>query len=71
MKVRKIALTLNECMEIKVLLSKKIEDVKNKLDNLSNIINPDDFDTNLFSYWRETLDVLLFIFEKLSRLYEK
>ena len=72
MKVRKVVLTLNECSEIRILLSRKIDDVKKKLDVLSSINSPDDFDSNLFSYWRENLDTLLCIFEKLcsSHIFE-
>ncbi len=65
MKFRKILLTLDECSEIRIVLSKKIDEVKNKLDTLSNIINPDDFDKDLFSYWQKKLVTLSNIFENL------
>lgn len=72
MKVRKICLTLDECSEIRIILSKKIDEIKNKLDVLSNIVNPDDFDKNLFSYWQQKLFTLENIFESLcsNKIYE-
>ena len=69
MKTRKIYLTLDECSEIRICLSKKIVDVKRKLNALSdNIPGFEEFDKQSFSYWLQKYQTLTDVFSKLTSL---
>lgn len=73
MKFRKIHLNLDECSEVRIILSRKINDIKKKLDIITNAYNPDDgYDEQLFSYWDHKLQVLTGIYDKLCspKVYE-
>lgn len=66
MKSRKIYLTLDECSEVRILISRRVETIKSKLDTLLEFAEPSDsLDSNLISYWREKLHTLTVIFNKL------
>lgn len=66
MKSRKIDLTLDECSEVRILISKRVESIKAKLDTLLEFAEPSDsLDSSLISYWREKLHTLTVVFDKL------
>lgn len=66
MKCRKVTLTLDECSEIRVLISRSIETIKPKFDTLCDCTSPDDpYDVLLLSFWRDKLSVLMSAFSKL------
>lgn len=66
MKSRRIDLTLDECSEVRILISRRVEAIKSKLDTLLEFAEPSDsLDSNLIFYWREKLHTLTVVFDKL------
>ena len=65
MEVRKIELTLDECSEVRVLLSRKFEDLNQKCSQFSR--SDKSVDKKLFSYWYTKLCTLKSIYRKLCR----
>lgn len=66
MKSRKIDLTFDECSEVRILISRRVESIKSKLDTLLEFADPSDsLDSNLISYWCEKLHTLTVVFDKL------
>lgn len=65
MKVRKLTLDLNECSEVRVLISRKLEDLRKKCSQFSDSNDP--CDKQLFSYWHEKLCTLKTVYSKLCR----
>lgn len=63
MEVKKISLTLDEYSEIKVLLSRKIEELKQKCSKFFGSNKP--VDKQLFAYWQEKLCTLKAIYSKI------